>query len=65
MAKFKLHRIGRCFVSFRVRSGFLLFALHRRWRLAKVCPPAKPGYTRWYIGPVEVEHAAIFGGYHG
>lgn len=51
--------IGRCFVSFRIASGFLLFALHRRWRLDFVRPPAKPGYRRWYVGPLEIEHAAI------
>lgn len=58
-ASFAYHRAGRWFISFRVNGGFLLFAAHWRWRLARVKPPAKPGYTRWYFGPIEVEHAAI------
>lgn len=52
---FAFNRVGRWFVSFRLNGGFLRLALHLRWRLARVNPPAKPGYTRWYFGPFEVE----------
>ena len=52
--------IGRYYVSTGFRpyhSGFwhLLFAVHRRWRIAFVRPDAKPDYRRVYFGPVEIE----------
>lgn len=31
-------------------------ALRWRWHLRFVRPPMKPGYTRLYVGPLEVEH---------
>lgn len=30
-------------------------ALRYRWRFALVRPPGKPGYTRLYVGPIEIE----------
>jgi hypothetical protein len=53
------HRAGRWFVSFRVPEGFVLIAVHLRWRFKRVTPPGKPGYTRWYLGPIEIERSAI------
>lgn len=38
-----------------VSGSCWLIAIRWRWRLAFVCPPGKPGYKRWYIGPVEIE----------
>lgn len=44
------------FASFAIRGGWLLFAVRPKcWRLRVVRPPAKPGLTRLYFGPVEVE----------
>ncbi len=43
------------FVSFRLSRGYLLFAVRWRWRLAVKRPEAKPGVTRVYIGPFEIE----------
>lgn len=46
------------FVSFDVRGGWVLLAFRPKcWRLRVVHPPAKPGVTRLYIGPFEVERA--------
>lgn len=53
--------VGRTYIStgFRRTRGDVLWhvlgALHRRWRLAFVRPPGKPGYRRIYVGPVEIE----------
>ena len=33
-----------------------LIAFRWRWRFAFVCPPAKPGYSRLYLGPFEFEY---------
>ena len=30
-------------------------SLRWRWRIAFVRPPAKPGYSRLYVGPLEIE----------
>lgn len=30
-------------------------ALRWRWHVAFVSPPGKPGYTRLYVGPLEIE----------
>lgn len=53
-------KYGKWFVStgFRRRAGgwwHLLLAVHRRWRVDFVTPPAKPGYRRLYVGPFEIE----------
>ncbi|WP_156912305.1 hypothetical protein [Roseibium algicola] len=54
-------KYGKVYVStgFKQKSsgGFwhLLFALHRRWRLAFVRPDGKPEYRRLYVGPLEIE----------
>jgi hypothetical protein len=37
-------------------AGQWLVALRWRWHFHFVRPPARPGYTRLYIGPLEVEH---------
>lgn len=37
-------------------AGQWLVALRWRWHFQFVRPPARPGYTRLYIGPLEVEH---------
>lgn len=31
-------------------------ALRWSWRIAFVRVPAKPGYSRLYVGPLEIEH---------
>jgi hypothetical protein len=53
--------IAKNFITtgFQRRSGggfwHLLIAVHRSWRVDFVKPPAKPGYRRLYIGPIEIE----------
>jgi hypothetical protein len=39
-----------------IAVGNWLLAIRWRWRFAFVRPPGKPGYTRLYVGPVEIEH---------
>lgn len=51
-------KAGRFFLStgfYQSGTRHLLFALHRRWRLAFVRPAAKPDYRRLYLGPLEIE----------
>jgi hypothetical protein len=57
-------KFGRWYVS----TGFrrfgedwwhVLFAIHRRWRVAFVKPIAKPHYRRIYIGPLEIEYSGL------
>lgn len=51
-------KAGRYFISTGFsgpRSGHLLVALHRAWRLDFVRPHGKPGYRRLYLGPLEIE----------
>lgn len=49
-------KTGPCFASLCYgRVSHILIALHRRWRLAFVKPPGKPGYRRLYVGPLEIE----------
>lgn len=44
------------FVAFTLRGAWLLFAFRpTSWRLRLVRPPGKPGVTRLYMGPFEVE----------
>lgn len=49
-------KLARSFVSFWTSNGHLLIALHLRWRFAITRPQGKPGYVRFYFGPIEVEH---------
>jgi hypothetical protein len=35
------------------------FAVRWKWRLYFVNPPSKPGYSRLYIGPFEIEHRSF------
>lgn len=39
------------FVSF----GKWTFAIRKRWHFYWIKPPGKPGYTRFYFGPFEIE----------
>lgn len=61
----KLHRASRMrgnskgdgwYVSLITRSGFLLVAVRPTyWRIARVALPNRPGVTRYYFGPLEIE----------
>ena len=31
-------------------------ALRNRWHIGFIKPPGKPGYSRLYIGPIELEY---------
>jgi hypothetical protein len=42
--------------GFHVSSRRWTLAIRWRWRFAFVRPPAKPGYSRLYVGPFEIEH---------
>lgn len=61
----RLHRAARLsdaksgrgwYVSFITGSGFVLVALRPRyWRFATIRLQSRPGVTRHYFGPLEVE----------
>lgn len=46
------YRGGGFFVSFRIKPGFLLFAVRLRWHFYTIDLGHK---RRWYIGPFEIE----------
>jgi hypothetical protein len=54
-------KLGKWFVSTGIRqrrSGrwwHVLVAVHRKWRVDFVRVAMKPGYSRLYLGPVEIE----------
>lgn len=51
-------KIGHFYLSTGFRgqgTGHFLISLHRRWLLSFVRPEGKPGYRRFYLGPVEFE----------
>lgn len=53
-------KVGRFSNSWRGNGVFVSFwrvtiALRWRWYLEYIKPPGKPGYRRWYVGPVEFE----------
>lgn len=41
-----------------IAHGNWLLAIRWRWRFAFVRPAGKPGYTRLYVGPFEIERRA-------
>ena len=43
------------FKAWQFASFTFLLALRKRWHLYAIRPPAKPGYWRVYIGPLEIE----------
>ena len=43
-----------------ISAGSWTFAVRRRWRIYFVRPPGKPGYSRLYVGPFEIEHRPTF-----
>ena len=47
------------FVSLCSKSWHFLIAVRWRWHFYSVCPNAKPGYRRTYLGPFEVEWGAL------
>lgn len=60
----KFHRAARCYqgwhASFRTNSGFILFIFRPLyWRLATLKLTARPGVTRRYVGPVEIESHTV------
>jgi hypothetical protein len=53
------HNGNGWFASWRVCGGFCLVAFRPfSWRLCVVRPQHKPGYTRLYLGPIELERSA-------
>jgi hypothetical protein len=61
-AKFSGARGGKgWYVSFITSSGFLLIAFRPGcWRFATLKLQARPGVTRRYLGPLEIETHKIF-----